>query len=121
MVPESFWNADTHRANIEMYTYALPHESSAEKPKSDMNAVFRKQLYKYLRWALSAGTPGIPIPATMEILGREETVRRLEEARALTGGDFYARKRPSPKPQAKEAGEGSKEWMGSLAGAKSGI
>ena len=85
-----------------------------------MNDVFKKKLYHYLRWALSAGTPGIPIPATMVILGRDETVRRLEEARALTGGDSETRKKFVPSQKAQEAGEESKEWMGSLAGARSG-
>ena len=85
-----------------------------------MNQVFKKELYHYLRWALSAGTAGIGIPATMAILGRDESVRRLEEAKVLTGGGAGAKTKPSASPKIKDVGEESKEWMGSLAGTQTG-
>ncbi|KAL1956418.1 hypothetical protein VTO42DRAFT_7304 [Malbranchea cinnamomea] len=135
MVPESFWTAETHRANIEAYTYDLPAPSPSPSeigsstdtatgspplnatPNQNPNQVFRKELYHYLRWALSAGAPGIGIPSTMAILGREESVRRLEEARALTGGNVETRRAP---PVNRAPGEiQSREWMGTLAGFKS--
>jgi glutamyl-tRNA synthetase len=71
LVPESHWNAATHRASLD----SLPYTSKA----------FKKELYGYLRWALLAGASGPGAPQTMEILGRDETVRRLAEARESNG------------------------------------
>ena len=39
-----------------------------------------KSVYKILRWALVASEQGLPLAATMDILGREETLRRLDAA-----------------------------------------
>jgi hypothetical protein len=39
-------------------------------------------VYQPLRWALLAGERGLPIATTMEILGREETLKRLGVAKA---------------------------------------
>ena len=35
----------------------------------------------YIRWALTGGLPGPAIPFTMDLLGREVTMQRLEEAK----------------------------------------
>lgn len=35
----------------------------------------------YLRWAVTGGLPGLGIALTMELLGREVTMQRLEEAK----------------------------------------
>lgn len=43
----------------------------------------QKRVYKPLRWALLGSQQGLPIPHTMEILGREETLKRLSAARAI--------------------------------------
>lgn len=42
-----------------------------------------KLVYQYLRWAISAGKPGPDGAETMKILGKEETVRRLEVAEEI--------------------------------------
>lgn len=63
---------------------------------------FKKELYHYLRWALSGGNPGPGIPETMAILGRAESIRRLDEGRRLTG-----------ELEAQE--QDGRAWMGSLA------
>ncbi|KAI5291274.1 Glutamate--tRNA ligase mitochondrial [Ascosphaera aggregata] len=76
LVPSSHWTAKTHKSNIEAYMV---------DPTSGIDQkLFKKELYHYLRWALSGGTPGIGIPSTMAILGREESIRRLDEAKNLT-------------------------------------
>lgn len=72
LVPATHWNAETHRANLD----SLPYTSKA----------FKKELYGYLRWALLAGASGPGAPQTMEILGRDETIRRLAEAREMMPG-----------------------------------
>lgn len=51
----------------------------------------------------------------MEILGRDESVRRLDEARSLTSSSAADR----DGKEKNEAGE-TREWMGSLAGVASG-
>ncbi|EEH35583.2 glutamyl-tRNA synthetase, mitochondrial [Paracoccidioides lutzii Pb01] len=95
LVPDEHWTTETHKQNISnLLTDNLspsaspcatssavstsPHSTSASEKQ------LRKDLYHYLRWALLGGAPGINIPATMAILGREECVRRLQEARQLT-------------------------------------
>ncbi|KAL2002360.1 hypothetical protein VTN02DRAFT_109 [Thermoascus thermophilus] len=135
LVPESHWNADTHRANISSYDGASasatdlspsPEEGTdpdaAAKARVAADKAFKKELYHYVRWALSAGNPGPGIPETMEILGRAESVRRLDEARKLTtarpeagadaSGLFPGNGRPKHTAQ-QEADD--KSWMGSLA------
>jgi glutamyl-tRNA synthetase len=99
LVPGSHWTAETHQSNISSYdgTAAIPSLTSSSftpSPPDDADEgflktrivadkAFKKELYHYLRWALCAGTPGPGIPETMEILGRAESIRRLEEARRL--------------------------------------
>lgn len=128
LVPESHWTIETHRFNITSYdgsTVILdtadadntqrtltPEQVEMEKEKSRIAAdkVFKKELYHYLRWALSAGAPGPGIPETMEILGRAETVRRIQEARKLTL-PTNSRVTRAPKGARKE----DLSWMGTLA------
>ncbi|KAK4241879.1 mitochondrial putative glutamate--tRNA ligase [Achaetomium macrosporum] len=45
----------------------------------------RTLLYKTIRWALQAMERGPPVPRIMEILGREQTLRRLEVAQHVAG------------------------------------
>jgi glutamyl-tRNA synthetase len=86
LVPKSHWTAETHRANISFHISSgiAPTNLAESSPTSAADLAFRKELYQYLRWALLGGAPGLGIPATMEILGREESIRRLEEAREIT-------------------------------------
>lgn len=89
-------------------------EKEKEKSRIAADKIFKKELYHYLRWALSAGAPGPGIPETMEILGRAETVKRIQEARALTP-DPTSRvtRRPKGEDQGKDKEDLS--WMGTLA------
>lgn len=124
---------ETHKFNISSYDGAStvlestpPAESTdPEKARVAADKKFKKELYHYLRWALSAGAPGPGIPETMIILGREETVRRLAEARELTreaetGLSPVAARRAKERgakakqPVEDEAGQ-DRSWMGSLA------
>lgn len=107
MVPESHWNIETHKFNITSYDgsgITMSREEDGEKARTAADKAFKKELYHYLRWALSAGAPGPGIPETMEILGRSETVRRLQEAREMT---VSVDKLPVERP-------GDRSWMGSL-------
>ncbi|EEA29031.1 Glutamate--tRNA ligase mitochondrial [Talaromyces marneffei ATCC 18224] len=78
LVPESHWNIETHRTNLD----SIPYTSKA----------FKKELYHYLRWALLAGASGPGMPQIMEVLGRDETVRRLTEAIQLNGNQDRSRR-----------------------------
>lgn len=82
LTPASHWTIENHKANIAM-TLAPGSVSDAAAP-SEKEKAFRKELYHYLRWALSAGQPGPGIPETLEILGRDESVRRIKEAREMS-------------------------------------
>jgi glutamyl-tRNA synthetase len=126
LVPASHWTIETHRSNIASYdgsaavllSSASPGENTpestdadAEKTRLNADKAFKKELYHYLRWALSAGAPGPGIPETMEILGRAESLRRLQEARELTAEASPVR---VPKRAQSPQGEDT-TWMGSLA------
>ncbi|KAK2771218.1 Glutamate--tRNA ligase mitochondrial [Emmonsiellopsis sp. PD_33] len=141
LVPPAHWTTETHKENISFIlasdttpttttTSPLPQSQSQSQSQKRLRA----DLYHYLRWALSAGSPGISIPATMAILGRDECLRRLEEARSLTRdeegeGVVKARSRRMPRrgvdgdvgagngAGGSASGEG-REWMGSLAGVR---
>lgn len=134
LVPESHWNAETHRFNISSYDGAgavadsvSPADvSDDEAARIAKDKAFKKELYHYLRWALSAGAPGPGIPETMEILGRAESVRRLEEARKLTMSAESQHSSSVKTPLAfslnggkaggsKGANDADHSWMGSLA------
>lgn len=133
LVPNSHWAIETHKFNISSYDGAStilentppPGDADFEKSRVAADKKFKKELYHYLRWALSAGAPGPGIPETMVILGREETVKRLAEARELTR-EAEAGLSPVAARRAKERGAKAKQsvpdeagqdrsWMGSLA------
>ncbi|EAW19194.1 glutamate--tRNA ligase MSE1 [Aspergillus fischeri NRRL 181] len=128
LVPSSHWTIETHRSNIASYdgsAVILPTSAStspgenapestdadAEMARLNADKAFKKELYHYLRWALSAGAPGPGIPETMEILGRAESLRRLQQARELTAEASSVR---VPKRTQSQQGEDT-TWMGSLA------
>ncbi|KAL5355797.1 hypothetical protein BJX96DRAFT_171002 [Aspergillus floccosus] len=121
LVPDSHWTIDTHRFNISSYdgSAAIADPESAviqhdEKARVAADKVFKKELYHYLRWALSASAPGPGIPETMTILGRNESVRRLQEARELTR-ELAASADAGAQRVKGAIKEGDVSWMGSLA------
>ncbi|KAE8145370.1 Glutamyl-tRNA synthetase [Aspergillus avenaceus] len=127
LVPESHWTIPTHKQNITSYDGAsalLPEPLSPTDGKEvqeegeariTADKTFKKELYHYLRWALSGSAPGPGIPETMVILGRDESLRRLKEARQLT---MDLVERSGPTRVVKKLGSMENvdtEWMGSLA------
>ena len=112
LVPESHWDVETHRFNIASYDgsgIVMTSEGDGDKARIAADKAFKKELYHYLRWALSAGAPGPGIPETMEILGRPETVRRLQEAKEISASAIIP---DTTTPDA--AGSDDRSWMGSL-------
>lgn len=116
LVPSSHWNIETHRFNITSYdgsdAVTAPFEASTSSVATDK--LFKKELYHYLRWALSASAPGPGIPETMAILGREETLRRIHHAKALTQ-DFVPNSGRRVPKSVKGMESEDRSWMGSLA------
>lgn len=114
LVPPAHWAVETHRVNITSYdgsdSVIVPETIDSPVPT---DKVFKKELYHYLRWALSASAPGPGIPETMAILGREETVRRIQDAKTLTRDLVPAVGRRVPKSSM--AKDDDRSWMGSLA------
>ncbi|KAL3478652.1 hypothetical protein BJX99DRAFT_102785 [Aspergillus californicus] len=138
LVPPSHWTIETHKSNLKSYDGAstilesealtslsdTPKDADATMTAQIADKEFKKDLYHYLRWALSAGKPGPGIPEMMVILGREEAVRRLSEARELSLDKEAmspvvarrAREREREREKAEQSGEKSdRSWMGSLA------
>ncbi|GAB1202491.1 hypothetical protein APSETT445_001108 [Aspergillus pseudonomiae] len=128
LVPEAHWTIETHKFNITSYdgAYAiLPEESDAgaygsteeaEKARVAADKTFKKELYHYLRWALSASAPGPGIPETMVILGRAESLRRLQEARQMTMNLVNESAGPTRVAKGAQSSENQDTtWMGSLA------
>ncbi|KAJ5083599.1 hypothetical protein N7456_013026 [Penicillium angulare] len=112
LVPPVHWTVETHRFNINSYDGSDAVVRSSETTGS-AEKIFKKELYHYLRWALSASAPGPGIPETMSILGRDETLRRMKDAKALTQDRVPSVGRRVPKG-AQTMGD-DQSWMGSLA------
>ncbi|KAJ6113607.1 Glutamate--tRNA ligase [Penicillium sp. IBT 18751x] len=117
LVPSAHWNIEMHRSNISSYdgsdSVEIPSEVDTSSVATDK--VFKKELYHYLRWALSASAPGPGMPETMTILGRDETVRRLQDAKTLTQHLVPQVGRRVPKSSGEKKLQEDRSWMGSLA------
>ncbi|KAJ6184089.1 hypothetical protein N7519_005390 [Penicillium mononematosum] len=116
LVPSASWNIDTHRDNINSYDGSdsvVSSASESETPAGSNTAakIFKKELYHYLRWALSASAPGPGISETMVVLGRDETLRRVQDAKALTQSLVPSAGQRVPKGTLPE----DRSWMGTLA------
>ncbi|CAG8054992.1 unnamed protein product [Penicillium olsonii] len=115
LVPSSHWSIETHRFNINSYdgssSVVLPEAESDSQTSPATDKIFKKELYHYLRWALSGSAPGPGIPETMTILGRDETLRRVQDAKASTQTFGPSDGRRIPKGALPE----DQSWMGTLA------
>ncbi|OJJ51213.1 hypothetical protein ASPZODRAFT_148537 [Penicilliopsis zonata CBS 506.65] len=125
LVPESHWDVESHRINISSYdgssavtsisnTSPAPTTDDPEKARVVADKAFKKELYHYLRWALTGGAPGPGIPETMAILGRAESINRIQQARKLTASNAAEKRRRVPRSTQGEE-ERDFKWMGSLA------
>lgn len=82
LTPESEWSAESLRASMT----ALQPLLTAHQGR-DVEKKWRREFYHYLRWALLGGKPGPSLPQTMEILGKNICVRRIQSA-ALQSRDL---------------------------------
>lgn len=85
-VPPEQWTSSAHAANISNISSFQPPAFSTEPDpetsdqQKQEEKPFRKELYHYLRWALLGGANGPGIPDTMTVLGREESLKRIQSA-----------------------------------------
>ena len=77
LVPEDQWTKEIHRANLSGLQNSLRQPGLAISAEEKL---WKKELYHYLRWALLGGAAGPSIPETMEILGRDACVKRIQSA-----------------------------------------
>lgn len=87
LVPESHWTAETHRANMASHAGLLTPESASASDSNQQGSISKKAwnqaIHHYLRWALTGGLPGPSTSATMEVLGRDVSMQRIQEANRL--------------------------------------
>ncbi|KAI1617649.1 glutamyl-tRNA synthetase [Exophiala viscosa] len=72
LVPGSEWTEAVHLSQLQ--ALELPLDDTVDAPK------WKKELYHYLRWALLGGHRGPTIAKTLEILGRNASVQRVQAA-----------------------------------------
>jgi glutamyl-tRNA synthetase len=91
LTPEEHWTADVHRANLRNIDLG---EDTRDAKKS------KAQLYHWLRWALVGSADGPGIPETMEILGRDVCVQRIQAANVVSRDDQLRKTEPDIKVEA---------------------
>ena len=63
-------------------------QDQAESPRSGKEKLILSSVQHFLRWALSGGRPGPRLISTMAILGREVSLRRIEDAASSLEAPF---------------------------------
>ena len=89
-IPASNWTTDEIRAftNLIIASQNCKHEDpnvivSSERQANALRKTWSAFVHGYLRWAVSAGRPGPDGSQTISILGKEETLRRLDNAQKI--------------------------------------
>ena len=102
LTPVEQWTTRTHRANLESLELGIePSKSPTLESETDpttaskANKKAKSALYHWLRWALLNGAAGPGIPETMEILGRDICVQRIQAAVLLSRDAATARDKPA--------------------------
>lgn len=72
LVPEEQWTEANHSENLRLL--ATPPDDSISGKS------WKKLLYEYMRWVLLGHTSGPPVSQSMEVLGRDICVTRIQEA-----------------------------------------
>ncbi|KAK5204840.1 Glutamate--tRNA ligase mitochondrial [Exophiala xenobiotica] len=68
----SSWSEEVHSSQLK--ALEIPPDENVDA------GAWKKALYHYLRWALAVGSKGPPVAATLDILGRETSVQRIQAA-----------------------------------------
>lgn len=107
LTPASAWNASSLTNAVESLspptTDTEPTAPSSQTGSEKSAKNFRMELFRWLRWALMARSPGPPIFNTLELLGRERSYQRVQDAIRLSKStqqeEELARTRPDIKVQ----------------------
>merc|ERR1711939_756301 len=75
LVPASSWSEEVHLSQLK--AVEIPPDEHVDA------GAWKKALYHYLRWALAVGHKGPPVAKTLEILGREASVQRIQAANLI--------------------------------------
>lgn len=105
LVPESSWTKEVHHSQLRALEASSPvagqgHTDSAAS-STDAQKTWKRELYQYLRWALLGGRKGPGIAESMEVLGRETCVRRIQAANSHAREVETAMTKAKPVVQAK--------------------
>jgi glutamyl-tRNA synthetase len=88
-IPAEQWKAETIKTCInsiiatktdEMAMNIAVPETDFEGKKTQLGRAWSKVIHQYIRWAAAAGMPGPDGAESLEILGRKQTLDRLEMA-----------------------------------------
>jgi len=91
-IPEPDWNATEIKSWINSIIEQGAMRSvselgelqpSPEEQEYIVRKAWSKLVHQYLRWAISASMPGPDGAETMKILGKDETIRRLDKAKEV--------------------------------------
>ncbi|EXJ83928.1 glutamyl-tRNA synthetase [Capronia coronata CBS 617.96] len=110
LVPESDWTEAVHHSQLRMLEQ-VPDESVQDAAK------WKRDLYHYLRWALIGGESGPGVAVTLEILGRDASIDKIQAANRMSQEYEMDKTKPVIEAQAfKGTVDGKrrldKEWKG---------
>jgi glutamyl-tRNA synthetase len=74
LIPASSWTKQVHHSQLRALEASPPTETAAK--------TWKRELYHYLRWALLGGRQGPGLAESLEILGRDTCIRRIQDANA---------------------------------------
>ncbi|ETI23340.1 glutamate-tRNA ligase [Cladophialophora carrionii CBS 160.54] len=77
LVPASSWTKQVHHSHLRALEASPPTETTATAAKT-----WKRELYHYLRWAVLGGRQGPGLAESLEILGRDTCIRRIQDANA---------------------------------------
>ena len=80
ILPEQWSEASVREAFEKMAVVISTKLTHGSNEEVDLGKTSRASAQHFLRWALTGGRPGPSIMLTMSILGRDESLRRIEDA-----------------------------------------
>lgn len=80
------WDEPGLREAFENMADVLSTKWSQDSDRTiDLVKAYRNSVQHFLRWALTGGRPGPTLMLTMSILGRDVSLKRIEDAAAVLG------------------------------------
>ena len=96
ILPEQWDEASVREAFEKMAVVLSRKWTHGSNEEVDLAKTSRASAHHFLRWALTGGRPGPSITLTMSILGRDVSLRRIEDAATVVENMiFEANDRPN--------------------------